>query len=148
MSLPGIPDAIEGSLDGVLAGRVCGWARDPEMPEAMLEIEIEIDSEIVGHGRCDHFREDLVAAGVGSGRHGFAVPIGTDWNDGLAHEIRVRAAGTRRCPAGRCPARSARRSPARAPRRTCSARAGQGRTGARTQGSGRARSAAAPARAS
>ena len=62
MSLPGIPDAIEGSLDGVLAGRVCGWARDPEMPEAMLEVEIEIDAEVVGHGRCDHFREDLVAA--------------------------------------------------------------------------------------
>ena len=94
MSIPGIPDQIEGTLDGVLGGQVSGWARDPEKPEETLEIEILIDDEVIGRTLCDHFRVDLAAAGVGSGRYGFVLPIGRDWNDGVAHDVRARATGT------------------------------------------------------
>jgi hypothetical protein len=94
MSIPGIPDHIEGTLDGVLGGQVSGWARDPSQPEETLEIEILIDDEVIGRTLCDHFRVDLAAAGVGSGRYGFVLPIGRDWNDGVAHAVRARATGT------------------------------------------------------
>jgi hypothetical protein len=93
-SLPGIPERIEGTLDGVVGGQVSGWARDPVKPEETLEIEILIDDEVVGRTLCDHFRLDLAAAGVGSGRHGFVLPIGRDWNDGVVHDVRARATGT------------------------------------------------------
>jgi hypothetical protein len=94
MSFPGIPEQLKGSLDGVIDGLVSGWAVDVASPTAPVELEILINGELVGRALSDRYREDLVVAGIGSGRHGFAAPVGPDWQDGLEHEVRVFAAGT------------------------------------------------------
>jgi hypothetical protein len=94
MSIPGIPDALDGSLDGVVDGSLCGWARDTFLPDATVEVEVLVDGEVVGRSVCDRFRTDLAKAGMGSGRYGFEVPLGDDWHDGEIHEVRARATGT------------------------------------------------------
>lgn len=94
MSIPGIPEQVQGSLDGVEQRMVRGWARDVETPDAVLEIEILIDGQVAGRGLCDHYRADLAGAGLGSGRYGFAVPLDLDWEDGRTHDVRARPLGT------------------------------------------------------
>jgi len=94
VSRAGIPDAIEGGIDGLIDGRLHGWARDVGRPDTTIELEILVDGEVIDRAVCDHVRTDLIEAGVGNGRHGFVVPVGDDWDDGLVHEVRARVTGT------------------------------------------------------
>lgn len=95
MPSPGIPDAIRGSLDGVVDGEVGGWAMDAASSASLVTVEVLIDGEVVGRALADRYRPDLLEAGIGDGRCAFALPIAIeDWRDGLEHELRARATGT------------------------------------------------------
>lgn len=84
------PVAIEGHLDGVLAGgtvrdgmllphrgpvQVHGWLRAPAWPGAAVRATLLADGRVVGDAVADRPRADLAAAGMGDGRHGFTVAV-------------------------------------------------------------------------
>ena len=53
--------------------RVAGWAWCRGRPEKPVEVEIRLGDGVLQRVRADRFRQDLVRAGVGDGRHGFNV---------------------------------------------------------------------------
>jgi O-antigen biosynthesis protein len=63
---------LQGSFDRVDPdGTVEGWCWSPDEPEIQRPIAIFVDGERVGEIVADRPRPDLVASGVGDGRHGF-----------------------------------------------------------------------------
>jgi len=67
---------------------IAGWAWSPAEPDRPIEIEIRADELVLARITADLFREDLLRAGKGNGRHGFlhAVPF---WlKDRRPHRIR------------------------------------------------------------
>ncbi|HWW22100.1 MAG TPA: glycosyltransferase [Steroidobacteraceae bacterium] len=66
---------VQGYVDGVREGRICGWAWRPSTPHETLTVEVLIDGVVAGEAAAWLHRPDLAVAGVGDGRHGFAVPV-------------------------------------------------------------------------
>lgn len=63
-----------GNFDLVKHGRVIGWcaAQGRDTP---VEVELLADGAVVASAKADLHRGDLLAAGVGAGRHGFEIDI-------------------------------------------------------------------------
>jgi len=63
-----------GNLDGVADGHVVGWCarNDSEDP---VEVQLLVDGVVVASGKADVFRQDLLKAGIGNGKHGFRFDI-------------------------------------------------------------------------
>ena len=64
-----------GTLDGYHDGTLLGWAWTPDDPNARLQVELVLDGTPGGCFLADVLRPDLRDAGMGDGRHGFAIPI-------------------------------------------------------------------------
>ena len=83
---PGRQDADEnpatgvrrGQVDTVTRERIAGWAIDGATPDAPVTLLILVNGKPVGQVAANHYRGDLVQAGIGPGHHGFdfAVPAG------------------------------------------------------------------------
>jgi hypothetical protein len=71
--LPIAEDAgrYEGVIERVTAALAGGWAWRVGHPLVRPRLEIRVDGRVVAQTAVGHFREDLVAAGVGDGRYGF-----------------------------------------------------------------------------
>jgi len=82
--------AVDGRLEGIVDGRVLGWAWSPGSPLERIWVAVFVDGEPVGLVAADLERSDLLAAGVGDGAHGFAVPLPAELQDG-EHDVRVTA---------------------------------------------------------
>lgn len=65
-----------GHVDSVDANGISGWAADRQNLSKRVVIELS-DSKGLRIGLCvaDGFRSDLVAVGIGEGRHGFFLPL-------------------------------------------------------------------------
>jgi GT2 family glycosyltransferase/glycosyltransferase involved in cell wall biosynthesis len=66
---------VAGYLESVQAGVICGWAADTDDWEARQLVEITADGQRVFIVEAALFRADLVAAGIGSGHHGFCIRL-------------------------------------------------------------------------
>ncbi len=66
------PRRLVGFVDRIEDGVVSGWAWCPEEPEAAVQVDILIGGRFVMRVAADNFRKDLLAAGHGTGRYGFA----------------------------------------------------------------------------
>ena len=78
-----------------------GWAQDAAAPERPVRLEIFADGVLAARVLANRHRDDLAAAGLGSGRHAFRVPL----------RERARATSRRAAPAtARCSAFSCRTS--------------------------------------
>ena len=65
---------LQGSLDRAERdGTVEGWCWSPTDPGAHRTVAVWIDQREVARARCDNRRDDLRAAGIGDGDHGFLV---------------------------------------------------------------------------
>jgi len=82
-----------GHLDVVEGNWIAGWAMHPDLRDPQI-VEIFVDGNLVLSTAAELLREDLVAAGVGTGRHGFSASIAEHYVDGRPHEIQVRFART------------------------------------------------------
>jgi hypothetical protein len=51
--------------------RIAGWAQNPAHPEAPVCLDVLCNGIVIGQILANHFRKDLEAAGLGSGRHSF-----------------------------------------------------------------------------
>ena len=69
-------DVVTRNAVGDQARFVEGWAWDWERPNEPVWVRVYFQGRLVGEGLADRYREDLVAAGKGNGRHGYRVPIG------------------------------------------------------------------------
>ena len=75
----GLPLSVEALAIGQLCGiideiepeRISGWAQDSVQPELPVCLEILADRRVIGYALANHYRADLEAAGLGSGRHAF-----------------------------------------------------------------------------
>jgi SAM-dependent methyltransferase len=66
--------AIQGFVDGCDDGLLTGWASRVGSAEP-LTLEIACDGAALGSATAALFREDLLAAGIGQGRHGFEFEV-------------------------------------------------------------------------
>lgn len=66
-------ESVVGYVEVLGDTRVAGWAWCRERPEKPVEVEIRLGDGVLQRVRADRFRQDLVRAGVGDGRHGFNV---------------------------------------------------------------------------
>src|SRR4051794_35983984 len=75
-------EGFAGRLDRYDDGMLVGSAWEVHDPSTPVEIELFIDGAAGGRFIADIFRPDLRDAGIGDGRHGFAIPICHHAGDG------------------------------------------------------------------
>jgi membrane protein involved in D-alanine export len=75
---------------------ISGWAWDKFDLDAQVNVELWTDDQFVLRVPANQFREDLVDAGYGNGRHGFSVPTPAVFKDGRSHLMHLRIAGEKR----------------------------------------------------
>ena len=88
--LPG--STVDGHLDAVDGGSVVGWAWDSAAPNQPIRVDLYVGDRRRVTLVADHFRRDLLAAGKGDGRHGFAYTLIEPPRAGQT--VRVLLAGT------------------------------------------------------
>src|SRR5947209_6344184 len=74
--------------------RIAGWAWDKSQPNTPVTVEIYDGTVRIGTVSADAFRQDLLHAGVGDGKHAFEFRMPTRVRDGAIHQVRVKIAGT------------------------------------------------------
>ena len=91
--LPGspatVPKLLQGSLDVATHRRITGWARDEADPDTPVSLVIHVDDAPVAQILAEDYRPDLVAAGFGSGRHGFDFQLVTPLPSGHEHRVTI-----------------------------------------------------------
>ncbi len=69
-----VPGGLQGHIDEA-GPRLRGWAQDVVAPEAPVELELLCDGQPVLRFLANRYREDLRAAGLGSGCHAFELGL-------------------------------------------------------------------------
>ena len=69
------PPSLHGAVDRVLPNEVIGWTWDRAQPSTRLLVEASAGGIVLGRALADLPRRDLVAEGVGDGRHGFRIRL-------------------------------------------------------------------------
>jgi hypothetical protein len=64
----------EGLIEGVRGAHLYGWCRLSQSTEPVT-LDVLVDDKVLFSLVADTFRQDLLDAGIGNGRHGFFVPI-------------------------------------------------------------------------
>jgi len=94
---------VQGNLDVATHRRITGWARDETDPGTPVSVIIRVDDVIVAETLAEDYRPDLVAAGLGSGRHGFDIrlipPLATDQDHRISVITSLDNAPLSSCPA-------------------------------------------------
>lgn len=67
--------ALTGRVERCQNGRCIGWVWDQGQPAARIAVQLVSGGRIVATVTADRFRKDLLAAGIGDGRHGFEIPL-------------------------------------------------------------------------
>lgn len=84
--------AFQGTLESASCTEAHGWAWDPMFPTKPTSVEVLVDGVYKATIPANIFRQDLLTAGRGDGRHGFSWPIPAALKDGRKHRITVRFA--------------------------------------------------------
>jgi hypothetical protein len=88
------PPVLEGFHDIATCDGIVGWAWDQKRPDDPIKVEIYDGDNLIATIPADTFRQDLLAAKKGNGKHGFTYALPPQLKDGKAHSIRVKYAGT------------------------------------------------------
>lgn len=75
LTMPIASAALEGVVDHAEGMRVSGWAWRVGFPEERVQVTISHKGDPVANVVADLMRHDLVAAGIGDGRHAFVVDL-------------------------------------------------------------------------
>jgi hypothetical protein len=70
---------------------VVGWTWHPAFPDAHAEVRVYLHGGCIAAAPADAFREDLSAAGVGSGEYGFMVRPSHPMDRAVAEALTVTA---------------------------------------------------------
>jgi tetratricopeptide (TPR) repeat protein len=84
------PATVQCHFDGVVGGRVQGWAYDSAEPGKALTVEVLYAGQVVARGLADLYRQDLRDKGIGDGCHHYRLRLSYELFDGQAHALSVR----------------------------------------------------------
>ena len=73
-----------------------GWVWDKTHPNTPVSVDISDGKVHVMTILADEFRQDLLDAGYGNGKHAFVAETSALFNDGRPHHLRVAIAGTKK----------------------------------------------------
>lgn len=68
-------NTIQYKIEEFTAGFLSGWYYDSNLPNEGSIFQVEVDEKVISVGTADLFREDLLKAGFGDGKHAFRVFI-------------------------------------------------------------------------
>lgn len=85
---------IEGQVDGMIEGRLLGWAWDVSHPATVLRLDLFDGARKLASTSADQMREDLRAAGKRNGACGFGFDLPASLLDGRPHSLSVRVEGS------------------------------------------------------
>jgi hypothetical protein len=88
------PPEYSGNHGGTDCKFVFGWAWDKKHPEQTVKVDVYDGDKVIATIPADVFRNDLVTAKIGDGKHGIAFKVPDTLRDGKEHTIRLRIAGT------------------------------------------------------
>jgi hypothetical protein len=74
MYLLGARRRYEGRVEGIAGGRLYGWCRLTGVADP-VSLELLVDNRLAASFVADAFRQDLLDAGFGAGRHGFFLDV-------------------------------------------------------------------------
>lgn len=78
-----------GNVDGLQKGVLFGWAVDSKEQNSPCDLRVWLDGREIAALSADQYREDVAAAGFGSGHCGFQLDLTDALADGRVHEIKV-----------------------------------------------------------
>ncbi|MFC5410162.1 putative Ig domain-containing protein [Larkinella bovis] len=91
------PPVVTGNFDGYLYGADCetfrGWVWDANRRNTPISVDILDGTAVIATLTADEFRQDLVNAGKGDGRHAFRYFIANSLKDGQKHTLSARVTG-------------------------------------------------------
>jgi hypothetical protein len=87
-------DGLEGHHGLTDCNQIAGWAWDSARPDTPIDVVVYDGDILLATVQANVFRPDLLAAGVGNGKHGFVYRTPSTLKDGKPHVLRVRIAGT------------------------------------------------------
>src|SRR5262245_57476994 len=64
-----------GHLEAAHNKEIIGWARDKSRPDEAVNVTILDGTTVLTEVKADVFRKDLLDGKIGTGRHGFVVPM-------------------------------------------------------------------------
>ena len=88
------PPAYGGYHEGIACYSTFGWAWDANRPTTPITVDVYDGSTLIGSATANLFRQDLLNAGIGDGRHGFGFNLPASVRNGAAHTITVKFGGT------------------------------------------------------
>ncbi|GAB3916029.1 hypothetical protein GCM10028804_01670 [Larkinella terrae] len=87
-----------GNFDGFVYGVDCetfrGWAWDRDKGNTVISVDILDGATVIATIPAGNFRQDLLNAGKGNGKHAFTFPIPANLKDGQPHQFTARVAGS------------------------------------------------------
>jgi hypothetical protein len=88
------PPSVTGSFDGFIYGADCstfrGWAWDRNKVNTAVSVEILDGPSVIATIQADVFRQDLLNAGKGNGKHAFLFAIPESIKDNKSHLLSAR----------------------------------------------------------
>jgi hypothetical protein len=88
------PPVYEGYHDIADCNTILGWAWDKNRPDEPIQVDIYDGDTRLATITASDFRQDLLSAGHGNGKHAFTYPLPPSLKDGKPHAIRIKYAGT------------------------------------------------------
>lgn len=90
-SVPPKTSRARGYIEAVEKGVLRGWFINSAKPSDDEAI-VEINGVVAGRVKANSYRDDLAAAKIGEGRHGFSFVVPDKWRDGKTHRFALKLA--------------------------------------------------------
>ena len=87
------PD-FEGFFDSVNCTEMQGWVWNRNSPNTLLRVDILINDTVFTQVMADQFRQDLLNAGKGDGRHAFKFALPARLKNSRLNSVKIRVTGT------------------------------------------------------
>jgi glycosyltransferase involved in cell wall biosynthesis len=88
-NLSATPAPWRGQIEIVSRARLEGWAWDQRTPHVPMALVVLVNGEVVARVLANRYRKDLLKAGIGDGRHAFALHIPGGLSPLSRHVIQV-----------------------------------------------------------
>ena len=91
---PSGPPGYEGYHDITNCNAILAWVWDTDRPNDPVKLEVYDGNLLLATVTADGFRQDLLDAGKGNGKHGMYFEVPSRLKDGKKHIITIKIAGT------------------------------------------------------
>lgn len=85
---------FQGSFDEASCNAIAGWVWNSLTPTTPLRVDILVNNTVFAQVSADQFRQDLLGAGKGDGRHGFRLDLPARLKNNRNNAVSIRVTGT------------------------------------------------------